>query len=56
MRFVILLSMFVLLPLSGQAEQKNFDWLDVFELEYAGDPQFTVDGEASFMCAHSWIS
>ncbi|MDG1021527.1 MAG: hypothetical protein P8O77_08565, partial [Emcibacteraceae bacterium] len=43
---LILVSTLILLPLTAQAQQKNFDWLDVFELEYSNDPQFTRDGES----------
>lgn len=33
-------------PLMAQAQMKNFSWLDIFELEYAGDPQFAADGDS----------
>lgn len=33
-----------LLPFAAQAQTKNFDYLDIFELEYANDPQFSADG------------
>lgn len=45
-RLFILISMIMMLPFTAHAEKKNFDWMDVFELEYAGDPQFTADGES----------
>ncbi len=36
----------LMVPLSAQAQTKNFEWLDVFELEYATDPQFSADGDS----------
>ncbi|MDG1996224.1 MAG: S9 family peptidase [Emcibacteraceae bacterium] len=45
-RLFVLISILVTLPGLAFAEKTNFDWLDVFELEYANDPQFTSDGES----------
>ncbi len=47
MRNAIFLSIFtmIMVPFAASAEKSNFDWLDVFELEIAGDPQFSPDGE-----------
>lgn len=44
MRTVIFI-LLVVLPSLAHAQKTNFDWLDVFELEYVGDPQFSADGE-----------
>lgn len=41
--FLITIISILSLPLAAQAQKSNFDWLDVFELEYAGDPQFSPD-------------
>lgn len=35
----------MLLPFVAQAQKTNFDWMDVFELEYVTDPQISPDGE-----------
>ncbi|MBT6035604.1 MAG: S9 family peptidase [Kordiimonadaceae bacterium] len=40
----ILISMIMVLPTLANAQKTNFDWLDVFELEYANDPQFSAGG------------
>jgi len=45
-RLLVLISILVVSPALALAEKTNFDWLDVFELEYANDPQFTGDGES----------
>ncbi|MBT5186918.1 MAG: S9 family peptidase [Kordiimonadaceae bacterium] len=48
MRVILILSMVLvgLMPFSALAQKSNFEWLDVFELEYASDPQFTDDGKS----------
>jgi len=45
MRRLIFLIVILMVPLSANAQKTNFDWLDVFELEYVGDPQFSPDGD-----------
>ncbi|MCC3859621.1 S9 family peptidase [Pseudemcibacter aquimaris] len=45
-RLFILISMIMMMPFAANAQKKNFDWMDVFEIEYANDPQFTADGES----------
>ena len=34
------------MPFAANAQKTNFEWLDVFELEYATDPQFSADGDS----------
>ena len=47
-RKIILLSIsFLLIFLNGYSQKKDFDYLDVFDLEYVSDPQISPDG--------SWI-
>ena len=35
----------LMMPFAANAQKSNFEWLDVFELEYASDPQFSADGD-----------
>jgi len=45
LRFLIIVTLFLALQLSAQVH-KNFESLDVFQLEYTGDPQISPDGTA----------
>ncbi len=42
---LIIVFTFITMPMAAYAQKSNFDWLDVFELEYASDPQVSPDGE-----------
>ncbi len=45
MKFLSLLLLLVALPISAQTEKTPFQPMDVFELEWASDPQISPNGQ-----------
>ena len=54
MKYFIILPFFLIFYLHTFAQQKNFDYLDIFDLQLVADPQISPDGEQIIYIRHQF--